>query len=82
MTTMADSRHPYERATGGKGDRDIRTDPKKYREAKFWEMRDARLKGDDQPKTNACARCGNDIETPDESYCDWCRWQWEKEVDR
>jgi len=41
---MSDSTHPYDKATGGKGDRDIRTDPKKYREALFWQKRDARLK--------------------------------------
>ena len=33
---MADSRHPYEKATGGKGDRDLRTDPAKYRAALYW----------------------------------------------
>jgi len=33
---MADSRHPYEKATGGKGSRDIRTNPATYRNSSFW----------------------------------------------
>ena len=43
---MADSTHPYDRPVGGKGDRDIRTNPKKYRDALFWkrsECCDARV---------------------------------------
>jgi len=33
---MPNSHHPFEKVTGGKGDRDIRTDPAKYRNSLFW----------------------------------------------
>jgi len=67
MTTMADSRHPYERATGGKGDRDIRTNPIKYRASMFWKrsiccdahvfIKDGKMK---------CASCNKITSTKDQ----------------
>jgi len=57
---MPNSHHPYEKVTGGKGDRDIRTNPATYRNSLFWKRStccDAHVESKEGKLY--CKACGN-----------------------